>query len=298
MSIWAAIPLASLIAHAGLLVFVLFHSRKRVHAFFAIYLAVAACWSFTSFMLHLNYFPQQAMLWHQILLIAMMWTLLAYYHFIRSYANKSTGSGLYVGYLFLLFFTVLTLTGHVVKSVYVVDGIIFHDLGTSQYIMGAGSLYFISMVIVLLIQRYRSSHDPLDRNRTMYLMAGWGILVVFSYTNLVSALSGFSLDHIGNLMNAVIISVSGCCVGFLRIQMMQELSLCNSMTVFNSEISDVSVFANFLIIERTCQCRWIQVTFRIQRRWKLFDDGSHFLLICIRISLEGQGCWGYFFLQF
>ena len=56
------------------------------------------------------------------------------------------------------------------------------------------------------MQRYRSSTDPADRNRTAYLMTGWGILVLYGYTNLIPDLAKLSLDHIGNLANALIIT--------------------------------------------------------------------------------------------
>jgi diguanylate cyclase (GGDEF)-like protein len=206
VTIWAVIPLASSIAHAALLAFVVLYPRKRVHNIFAVYLGVAAFWSFTSFMLHMSTTPQQALLWNEILLIPMMGTLVAYYHFARSYVNKPAGAGLYAGYAILLAFTGLSLTGYIVKSAYVVNGVLYHDLGASLYLIGAGSLFFIVAVISLLVKKYRSSLDPTDRNRTMYLIAGWVILVVLSYTNLISALAGLSLDHIGNLANALIIT--------------------------------------------------------------------------------------------
>jgi len=157
-------------------------------------------------MLHLNAFPQQALLWNEILIIPMMWMLLAYYHFARAYANKSAGIVLYVGYAFLVVLAVLSLNGYIVNSAYVVNGVIYHDLGTSLYIIGAADLIFIGAVILLLVQKYRNSTDPIDRNRTMYLIMGWGILVAFGYTNLIPAVAGLPVDHIGSLFNAIIIS--------------------------------------------------------------------------------------------
>jgi diguanylate cyclase (GGDEF)-like protein len=157
-------------------------------------------------MLHISTSSGQALLWNEILVIAMLWTLLAYYHFVRSYTNKPAGIGLYVGYALLVPFAALCLSGYVVQYSYVIEGVLHHDLGISLYLIGAVSLIFIVAVIFQLSQKYRSSIDPLDRNRTMYLIAGWGILVAFTYTNLIETISGLSLDHIGNLANAVIIS--------------------------------------------------------------------------------------------
>jgi len=231
VTIWAIIPLVSSVAHAILLAVVLLYPRRRVHNIFAVYLGVAAFWSFTSFMLHMSTSSQQALLWNEILVIAMMWTLLAYYHFVRSYTNKPAGIGLYAGYALLLSFAVLCLNGYIVKYSYVVDGVLHHDLGTSLYLIGAGSLVFIGAVIFLLFQKYRSSIDPLDRNRTMYLIAGWGILVAFSYTNLIQAVAGLSLDHIGNLANALIIAYAIQRYQLLNIRFVVRRGLAYSLAI-------------------------------------------------------------------
>ena len=206
MTIWAIIPLVSCLTYIALFIVALQYTERAVNRVFALYLAVAATWSFTSFMLHLNAFPQQTLLWNQILIIPMMWMLLAYYHFARAYTNKPAGIGLYVGYAFLLALAVLSLNGYIVKSAYVVNGILYHDLGNSLYIIGAADLVFVGAVILLLVQRYRRSTDPPDRNRTMYLITGWGILVFFGYTNVIPAVAGLPLDHLGSVLNAIVIS--------------------------------------------------------------------------------------------
>jgi len=157
-------------------------------------------------MLHLNAFPQQALFWNELLTVALIGTMITYYHFVRVYTNRSAGIGLYLGYGLLLVLAVLCFSGYIVQYSYVIDGVLYHSLGISIYFIGGVSLAFIGAVIFLLVKKYRSSFDPIDRNRTMYLMSGWSILVVGSYTNLIPAVAGFPLDHIGSLINAFIIS--------------------------------------------------------------------------------------------
>ncbi len=206
MTIWALIPLITCLSYIVLLVLVLQSLEKRANRVFALYLAAMATWSFTSFMLHLNAFPEQALLWNELLVIALIWGLITYYHFIRAYTNRPVGKGLYLGYAFLSILAVLSLSGNIVQYSYVTDGVLYHDLGISIYFIGAISLAFIVAVIVQLVRKYRSSTDPIDRNRTMYLMAGCSVLVVFTYTNLIPAVAGLPLDHIGSLINAIIIA--------------------------------------------------------------------------------------------
>jgi signal transduction histidine kinase len=136
----------------------------------------------------------------------MIWTLVAYYHFIRAYANKPAGKLAYLGYIFVLALTVLSLKGYIVQYALVINGVLHHGLGASLYFIGAISLLFVGAGIVRLIVKYRSSVDHIERNRTAYLIAGWSIITLFAYTNLIPPAAGLPLDHIGSLGNAAIIA--------------------------------------------------------------------------------------------
>ncbi len=206
MNVWALIPLVTCIAYLVLLVVTLPSTARRENRIFALYLAAAAIWSFTSFMLHFNTFPEQALIWNELLVAALVWALISYYHFIRAYAKQPAGIGLYLGYALVLVLFVLSLTGNIVQYAYVTDGVVYHELGNSIYFIGAVSLAFIGLVIVQLIGKYRASVDPTDRNRTMYLISGWTILVLLTYTNFIPAVAGLPLDHIGSLINVVVIA--------------------------------------------------------------------------------------------
>jgi diguanylate cyclase (GGDEF)-like protein len=207
MNIWAIVPLVSFLIYAALAVVVLQQAKKRVNQVFALLLFASGIWSFTSFMLHFNGYPQQTMLWNELLVVALVWSSVCYYHFVRAYNNKPGGIVLYLGYASVLALLGLSLSGHIVRSSYVVDGVLHHDLGFSLYIVGGISFIFLMSAMLMLVQRYRRSTDPADRNRTMYLITGSGIAIAVSYLcNLTPALAGLSLDHLGNLANAIIIA--------------------------------------------------------------------------------------------
>ncbi len=207
MNLWTVIPLISFLTYAALAVVVLQQARKRVNKVFALLLFALGVWSFTSFMLHLNAHPQQALLWNELLVAALLWTAVGYYHFVRAYNNKPGGIGTYLGYTSVLVLLALSLSGYVVKSSYVVNGVLHHDLGYSLYIIGGISSIFSIAAMVMLVNRYRLSTDPIDRNRTLYLITGSGIVIAASYfCNLTPAIAGLSLDHVGNLANVLIIA--------------------------------------------------------------------------------------------
>ena len=206
MTPWAVIPLVTSVAYIILLILVLPSVARRANRVFAFYLAIASGWSFVSFMLHLNAFPSHALLWNELLVVAIFWTLIAYYHFVRAYTEQRGGAGVFIGYGLLAILAFLSLGGKVVLSAVVVNGVLTNDSGWSFYMVGAVSLAFSGTVIAQLIRKYRRSIDPTDRNRTMYLIAGWIVLVTATYTNVIPSLYSFPLDQMGSLINAVIIT--------------------------------------------------------------------------------------------
>ena len=184
-------------------------------------------------MLHLNAFPQQALLWNELLVAALVCTLITYYHFIRAYTNKTTGMGTYLGYLLVLVLAGLCLSGYIVQYSYVIDGVLYHSLGISIYFIGAVCIIFVGTGLYQLIKKYRSSIDPIERNRTMYLMVGWSILMLLSYSNFIPAVAGLPLDHIGSLINALIISYAISKFHLLNIRFVMRKGLVySSLTVF------------------------------------------------------------------
>jgi signal transduction histidine kinase len=129
----------------------------------------------------------------------------------------------------------LCLSGNIVQYSYVIDGVLYHSLGISIYIIGAICFIYIGVGLHLLIKKYRSSIDPTDRNRTMYLIAGWSILMLLSTTNLimVPAVAGIPLDHIGSLINVLIISYTISKFQLLDIRFVLRKGLVySSLTIF------------------------------------------------------------------
>lgn len=211
MNLWALIPFLSFLTYAGLLVLVLQQAGRRVHRVLALFLFASGIWSFTSFMM--IYDPaastQHLIFWNVLIIAAIPWVAVSYYHFVRAYNNKPRGIGVTIGYTLVLTILALGLSGQVVKSAYIVDGRAYHDIGPWAYVLMGILMPFLIIAMLMLLRRYRSSTDAIDRNRTMYLIVGWSLNVVLGYINpLIPALASLPTDHFGNLANAVIISVA------------------------------------------------------------------------------------------
>lgn len=208
MTIWALIPLITCLAYVALLFIALLNRKQNIAKVFAYYLAIAGFWSFTSFMVHLNAPQEHTMLWNEILVCALVWTLIAYYHFILHYTNRKSRFSLLLGYFFVTVISAFSLSGNIVEYSYVINGVLHHDLGNYIYVIAFIMTSFASIIFWRLLKKYQASTDPFERNRTMYLLLGWTILVLMVFTNLVEipVVAGLPLDHFGNLANAAIIT--------------------------------------------------------------------------------------------
>lgn len=207
MNVYALIPLITSVFYVVLVAFALQRTTTPIGKTFAYYLFVAAFWSFTSFMMHLNNKPEWTMFWNEILIVALLWTLVAYFNFTLMYTDRRAGVPLYLAYISLAIVAAFSLTGRIVKTSFVTNGLLSHELyPQALYAIGAIGLTFSAAIIILLIIKYRRSTDPKERNRTIYLFVGWGIVVLLTSSNFIPSLENYPLDHIGNLINAIIIS--------------------------------------------------------------------------------------------
>lgn len=209
MNYWAIIPLVSCIAFAALFVIVLQQAQRRIDRIFSIFLFASAVWSLVAFLLLYNPSASSTYLvfWNGLVITAIPWVVVAYYHFIRAYDNRPGGFGVMIGYAGVLTILILSIKGYVVRSAWFEDLNLLHDIKPWDYILAGILVPYLTMIILTLVRRYRHSEDAIDRNKTLYLMSGWCLLLVISYiTPFTPALVGLPIDHIGNMMNAFIIA--------------------------------------------------------------------------------------------
>ncbi len=206
MNIYAIVPLLAVIAYVALIVIIALRPLDRVHKVFIFYLAISMLWSFCSFVLHAELFPTQTLPWNRVLMILGGSVGLLFYHFIRVFFNKSVGKGIYLGYAALIGFAVFISQGGMLKSSYVIDGVLYWETDASFYLFVLFLAVFVGMAMVYLVQGIRRSSDLQERNRIGYLLAAISIWLIFALTNFIPALADYSVDHIGNIAFASIVS--------------------------------------------------------------------------------------------
>ena len=252
MNLWAIIPLISCLTFTLLFILVLPQARRRVDKVFALFLFASGVWSFTSFMLVRNPYVSSPspylIFWNVMVIVAIPWVAICYYHFVRAYNNKPGGIGVYIGYTFVLAILGLGLAGYVVKDAHMVDGFLYHDITPWDYVIAAVLVPFLALIILMLVRRYRSSTDPIDRNRTMYLITGWSLLVVISYiTPFTPALKGLPTDHLGNIANALIIAYAISRFHLLDIKLVVRIGLAYFILIS----ALIGIYVGAILLQRT-----------------------------------------------
>jgi diguanylate cyclase (GGDEF)-like protein/putative nucleotidyltransferase with HDIG domain len=218
LNVWALIPLLTCICYLLLSIASIPQLKGQVNKVFSFYLIVSSFWSFYAFMLHFESPSVSTLLWNQIVVIFLALALISYYHFAIVYTKSTNKLYLYIGYLLVAFLEFASLKGYVVKYSYIENGVLYHDLGYSIYIIISIAMLYVFAVMFKLFNNYSNSNDPIERNRVLYLISGWVILVTMTLSNAFSALANLPLDHIGNLINALIISYTIFKFNLLNIQ--------------------------------------------------------------------------------
>ncbi len=254
MDIYALIPLISLMAYCVLLVIVLRQPQRRVRRIFALYLASIMIWNFNSFVLHADFF-RATLIWNRILFVAAFWSAVAYYHFVRAFVNKPGGLGVYLGYGFMAVAAGLSATDYVIANSYVVNGELHTEFGPLLYLFGVIGVAIGGLAVYFLLQQYRSSFDSAARNRIAYLLIGIAVMAIFGLSNL-TPLVKYPLDHIGTLVNALIITYAIVKYELLGIKFVVRRALAYSLLT----VLLTSVYLLLLFLLQTLFHTWIGYT--------------------------------------
>ncbi|RLC92424.1 MAG: hypothetical protein DRI39_08340, partial [Chloroflexi bacterium] len=224
MSIHVIIPLASLVSYLPIIFLVLRgFTVARVRRVFALYLIAATAWSLSSFMAHYDPYPGQTHICVKFIIVTCVWMTATYYHFVRAFVRRPNGLGVLLAYVFVVAVAILVAVEDFPRSAETVDGALHVEYGPFFYLLPATLFPLTGAAAVSLIQRFRS--DRSERRRIGYLLVGASVVVIGAATNLSSSLGMYPLDHVANLINAVIIFYAVLVYQLLNIRVALKRSL-------------------------------------------------------------------------
>ncbi|MFB0559396.1 MAG: histidine kinase [Dehalococcoidales bacterium] len=252
MNIYVIAPLICAAIYGGLAAIVLHHPTKE-RVVFALYLLAGTGWSLTSAMAHIGFAHQQTYFWAKLIVITAWPMMVFYYHFVCFFTNRRHTPWAYLGYGLWVVIIVLTALGYILRDAYFAQGTLHFDYGVALNPLAASSAPFMIAAVICLIQHYRASTDSMARNRTIYLLVGISIFVLFGATNLIPTLFRYPIDYLGGIINALLISYAILKYQLLDIKLVVRKGLVySSLTIFLT-----TLYLLLLFIVQTLFHEWV-----------------------------------------
>lgn len=205
MNIHSLIALIAVIAYIPLFL-ILINNRPwgRQHKLFLAYLVVAIFWSLTDVFCRSDLFINNKVLLVQIVIFAFLLTCVQSHYFVASfYRNVSFKFPLAYGIPAL---GILVMALGFIPTNVIINGGVTPVYGIWIYPLGFLLLILAVIDIYFLIRKRGILNDPEKRNQILYLIVGISILSIFIGASVTRFGREFPIAHIGNLINAGILS--------------------------------------------------------------------------------------------
>ncbi len=207
MAIHSFIPLAAAIVYILLLIIIIANRQwQKQHMLLACYLIAASFWTLSDFLLRSDTLAEYKLILFRIVICSSMWWCVQFLYFVRSFLNLPGGLGVWFGYISLALFITLTVFGHIPPSITFDGGVVSPTYGWWIILYITHFLTITSLGVYSLIQRFRRSVEPKERNKIAYLIVAIGLLVAFGFSGMTPLARGFPVSHLGGLLSASILT--------------------------------------------------------------------------------------------
>jgi diguanylate cyclase (GGDEF)-like protein/putative nucleotidyltransferase with HDIG domain len=217
------VQFSSFIIYTILISFILYSKQIRLKRLFSFFLIAAAGTSLSSLFINLRLPYQQLLLWKTLVPLFTTWLVIAYAHFIAAFVRQNTRKIMKLGYSWLAITFALVSFGYFTQGLSLLD----YDFITTYYGYVINSLTLINELIVIimaffLIRSLRNAADPEERNRTAYLLAGLGFMILAGILGNIIQDTNYIFSHIGYAGNAIIITYTLLRYRLLDIQILMK----------------------------------------------------------------------------
>jgi len=207
MSIYFLTPILCAIAYSILAVIVLRGKRTKVRFIFVIYLFISLLFAISTIAAIHNFFSNYLFVLCAFIPIFGILAVISYYHFICVFTNRGNLTVVKSCYGLVLFIVIpMAILGYYPQSAELVNGGLSIDHGPILYLFGAIGILLAILSVHTLVQKFRSSKDPVERNKVLYLLIGIGTFMVFSIRETFPPLPIIPLNQVGHFFNALIIA--------------------------------------------------------------------------------------------
>jgi len=207
MNVNVLVPLIATIAYIPLFVILLTNRPwQRGHRLFLLFLIPTILWSLSIVLFRGDFLMPYKLLLSKIGICLVIWMLVQLHYFVCSF-YQSERIKIPLAYIFPIATIVLAVVGYIPSNVEVTASGISVDYGPSIIVI---CVLFLSIVgakdIYSLIQKYRLSPSPEERNQIVYLLAAIAVLIVSILSSIGPRGGEFPVSHIGNLIVACVLT--------------------------------------------------------------------------------------------
>jgi len=240
VNIHVLIPLIATIAYIPLLVIVLSNRpwQPRQKLFF-LFLIPAILWSATDIFFRSGLFMQHKLLLVEVVLFFAVWMIIQYRYFMQSF-YKSDVARKPFAYIILAAFIGLVALDYIPRGINITADNIYVDYGPWVVIIAGIILAITSKEMYNLIRKVKVSDNVEERNQIIYLFVGLGCLAIFGLITFQSSAKGYPIGHIGNLLNALILTYAIVAYRLLDIRVVFRRAIV-SLVLYGSGIGMVSL---------------------------------------------------------
>jgi diguanylate cyclase (GGDEF)-like protein/putative nucleotidyltransferase with HDIG domain len=209
--------------YAGLIAFILFSKQVRLKRLFSFFLVAAAGASIVSLLMNLPLPYDQLLLWKMLAFPFATWAVIAYIHFAGAFSRKNTRKIIRWGYTWVAITLALVALGYIAQGLAFLNS---EAINTYYGFVINAIVYFNEFLMIItgfsLLRTLRSAVDPEERNRTAYLLAGLGIMVLTGLLGYILQDANHTISHIGYAANAVVITYTLLRYRLLDIQILMK----------------------------------------------------------------------------
>jgi diguanylate cyclase (GGDEF)-like protein len=204
MNVHSLIPLIATVAYIPLSI-ILYANRpwQRQKQIFAILLLALMFWSLGDFLFRSDYFMNEKLFLAKGILCVFTLAFTQLHYFLRTF-YETEKPGIPMAYIFMAASFVLILL-FIPESVTVDDNIV-PVYGVWAYPLGIAYISIIGRDVFILVKKLKVIVDPAVHNQLVYLLVGLTIALIFATLSLSQFGREFPLAHVGNLINAVLLS--------------------------------------------------------------------------------------------
>jgi diguanylate cyclase (GGDEF)-like protein/putative nucleotidyltransferase with HDIG domain len=230
MNAQSLIPLVATIAYIPLFVILLVNRPWQLkQRLFFLLLIPAILWSISDFFFRSGFFMQDKLSLARIVLCTGIWMPIQYRYLMQSF-YKSQVAKIPFAYIILAATITLAALGYIPRDITVTGTGIDVNYGNWLFLI-AGILFIIVIKdLYYLIRKLKVLADAVKRNQIIYLFTGLACLAIFGIATLAFSTAGrYPISHIGNFLNALILTYAVVTHRLVDIRVVFRKALVNVM---------------------------------------------------------------------